>query len=83
MFLYSIFYLAEKFNIIHIKTGWFFAVATIDIFGMLLFVYFLDKLFSNVRTDIWLSYWRSFPCKFQSRYSRSIPPQMAAFISNH
>lgn len=48
LLFYSIFYLSEKFNIIHIKTGWSFVVATIDILGMLLFVYFLDKLFKKL-----------------------------------
>jgi hypothetical protein len=50
--LYSIIYLARTMNIIYIKPGWLLIVATINIFGMLLFVFFLDKLFSKACKEI-------------------------------
>jgi hypothetical protein len=45
--LYGAIYFAEKFNIIYIKEGRFFIIATINIFGMYLFVNILDKLFKK------------------------------------
>ncbi len=45
--LYSTIYLADKFNVIYIKEGWFLIFATIDIFGMFLCIYILDKLFNS------------------------------------
>ncbi len=46
-FLYSVIYISNNLNIIHIKPGWLLLVATIDTFGMLLYVYILDKLFTK------------------------------------
>lgn len=45
--LYAALYFANKVNLIYFKEGWFFIFATIDIFGMFLYVYVLDKLYSR------------------------------------
>jgi hypothetical protein len=52
LFLYVTFYFAENLNIIYIKAGWFLIIATIDIFGMYWYVYFLDKLFNGICREV-------------------------------
>ncbi|MFT5871966.1 MAG: hypothetical protein ACI8WT_000892 [Clostridium sp.] len=52
LFLYFTIYFAKNLNIIYIKEGWFLIVATIDIFGMYLYVYIFDKLFNEIGREV-------------------------------
>jgi hypothetical protein len=47
MALYGVIYYAYKINIIYVKEGWFMIFSTIDIFGMYLYIFILDKLITN------------------------------------
>lgn len=48
--LYFTLYISCKVNLIHIKEGWFLIFSTIDIFGMYLYIYILDKLLGKTGT---------------------------------
>ncbi len=52
LILYCILYFAHKLDLIYIhKAGWFLIFASIDIWGMFLCIFILDKLFPPVQCD--------------------------------
>lgn len=42
--LYGAVYFAERIHLLYIKAGWFLMFSTLDIFGMMLFVFIMDRL---------------------------------------
>lgn len=50
--LYFALYFAEGINIISIKEGWFLPAATMDIWGMYLFVYTVNELYNKIGTEV-------------------------------
>jgi hypothetical protein len=49
LILYIAYFIAYKYNLLIIKEGWFLVFTTINIFGMYLCVFILDRLYGNVK----------------------------------
>jgi len=52
LFLYSIYYIGYKLNIILIKEGWFLSVSTISIFWTYLSVLIIDRFYGGLPQKI-------------------------------
>jgi len=55
LFLYAIYFIGYKLNLVLIKEGWFLLVSTISIIWMYLSVFILDKLFGGAQNEVELS----------------------------